>query len=362
MTAKRADPGTDRIRPRPLSAFCRASLGGSIGLGSSYADRKWDVANLVGLLRRLYSWTRPHRYLGSLGANLVEAHRGSKSLSLAPASREIDGANVAYHYDLPPEWFALFLDDSLSYSGGLYVDPAGSLSEAQERKIDRVCDRLELDETTHLLDIGAGWGALALTASKNWNAQVTATTTSARQRDYLRRKARHESLTHRIQVLGDSYDQLTGTYDAIASVEMIEALDWQRHGELLAVCGRLLESHGRFVLQAITIQDLHFHRTKRHEEFIKRFIFPGGCLPSRRSLEHQAEAAGLEVVEIVSLGEDYARTLAAWRTNLEMNRDAAIAMGMSDGFVRRWCFYLAYCEAGFRERYLDDHQLLLRHH
>jgi cyclopropane-fatty-acyl-phospholipid synthase len=347
-------------RPRPLPAFGRAALGGSVGLGAGYADQRWDVDDLSHLLRRLYRGTRPILSLGSMWANATEARR-SRNRTAPTSTHEADRANIARHYDLPPEWFALFLDDSLSYSCALYEGTDRALGEAAARKIERVLEMLELSETAHLLDIGCGWGALALAAAHDRGARVTATTISTQQYDYLRDRARRESLDHRVQVLHDHYDDLTGTYDAIASIEMIEALDWRRHRPFLAACRRLLRPTGLLVLQAITIQDAHFNRVKRHEDFVKRFIFPGGCLPSRHSLERDAEAVGLEILDIRSIGADYSRTLADWRSNLERNWGIATSMGMSSTFLRTWRFYFAYCEAGFRERYLDDYQLILRH-
>jgi cyclopropane-fatty-acyl-phospholipid synthase len=344
--------------PRPLAAFCRSSTGGSIGLGLGYAEGLWDVPDLVGLLRRLFRWTRPGLELSSVWANVTEP------LRLAPIDSvdgKADQRHVAHHYDLLPEFFALFLSPDMSYSCAWYESAHDTLAIAAARKIERVGDALGLTRASHLLDVGAGWGALSFAAATRWGARVTAVTLSMYQYEHMRQQVERRSLGSQVTVVRSHYDDLAGSYDAMASIEMIEALDWPRHRHLLTTCRRVLAPRGIFVLQAITIADRHFHRTKRHEELVKRFIFPGGCLPSRRSLMRDVAAAGFEVVDAFDLSDSYGPTLAAWRNNLDRNWRPARDLGLSEGFLRMWRFYLAYCEAGFREGYLGDHQLVLRH-
>jgi cyclopropane-fatty-acyl-phospholipid synthase len=252
------------------------------------------------------------------------------------------------------------LDETLSYSCAYFSDPSTSLLDASLAKIDRLCRKLDLNEHDHLLEIGTGWGGLAMHAAKKFGCLVTTTTISDAQFEFASKRVHDAGLSERVKVLNENYLDLSGHYDKLVSVEMIEAVGWRQMDTYFANCARLLRPGGLMGLQAIVIDDRSYERAKYHDDFIKHFIFPGGFLPSIESMtSSMTRHSDLRVLDLEDIGVHYVETLRRWRTNLETNAEAVEKLGFGEAFSRRWDFYLSYCEAAFLERHVSDVQLVL---
>jgi cyclopropane-fatty-acyl-phospholipid synthase len=356
MPAKELRSGDLRARvtvhsPRAWPMLLR----GSTGLADAYMDGLWDCDDLVSLVRMgarrlpaLDAWRRPF-------ASVLRRVRRAPDNSRAGSRR-----NIAAHYDLGNAFFSLFLDETMTYSCAAFDRPDMSLREAQEAKLERACRKLELTEDDHLLEIGTGWGSLAVHAASRYGCRVTTTTISREQHDVALERVREAGLEDRVTVLLQDYRDLHGRFDKLVSIEMIEAVGWQGFAEYFRRCGELLHPHGLMLLQAITIDDCAYEVEKGSRSFIKTYIFPGGSLPSM-------ELIGRCVVAETDMGpagvEDmtpfYPETLRRWRERFLANAGRAEELGYDRRFRRLWELYLAWCEAGFRERRIGDVQLLL---
>lgn len=337
--------------------------GGSTGLAESYRQGWWDCDDLTGLVRLV---------LVNLEKVLDAADRAGTTFG-GPLSavRRLQGPDVAAdrrhieaHYDLPDVLFEAMLDDSMTYSCAIFDPPSIDLAEAQRVKLDRVCTKLELRPTDHLLEIGTGWGALAVHAARRYGCRVTTTTISPAQEEVARRRVASAGLADRVDVLGTHYRHLTGSYDKIVSVEMIEAVDWRRHDEYFAACDRLLAPEGIMVLQAIVIADRSYERAKHHADFIRKMVFPGGCIPSVTAIcDSLTRATRMRVIDLEDIGHHYPPTLAAWRERFESRwGEVTRASDLDEPFRRLWLLYLSYCEAAFLERHISDVQMVLGGH
>jgi len=268
--------------------------------------------------------------------------------------------NISAHYDLGNSMYQLFLDQSMMYSSAVYPTQDSTLEQAQQHKLKLICDRLQLKPTDHLLEIGTGWGSLAIFAARNYGCQVTTTTISREQHDYAAEQIRAAGLTGQINLLFEDYRELTGSYDKLVSVEMIEAVGHEYLDSYFAKCSSLLKTDGLMVLQAITIADQRYEFYRKEVDFIKKFVFPGGCLPSMVKMSTAvAQHTDLVIRQVQDIGLDYARTLADWCSNFMAARDAVHQLGYDDRFVRLWHFYLCYCEGGFLERATSAVHLVL---
>jgi cyclopropane-fatty-acyl-phospholipid synthase len=319
----------------------------------------WHCDNLTGLVRLMVinrhllndvdsGWSR-------LSAPLLKcAHwlnRNDKS-----GSRR----NIAAHYDLGNEFFALFLDETMAYSSGIFAHAEATLLEASTAKFDAACSKLDLKPDQHLLEIGTGWGGLAIHAAKNYGCRVTTTTISREQYEFAKEKVARAGLSDRITLLLEDYRDLTGEYDALVSIEMIEAVGDAYFDTYFERCSDLLRASGAMLLQSITIRDQFYEQARRSVDFIKRFIFPGSCIPSIRVLmDSLARVTDLKLFHLEDIGPHYARTLKAWRERFLARQAEVRALGYPEAFVRMWEFYLCYCEGGFEERQLGDVQMLL---
>jgi cyclopropane-fatty-acyl-phospholipid synthase len=269
--------------------------------------------------------------------------------------------NIAAHYDIGNDFFELFLDPTMMYSCAVFERADMSLEQAQVAKLDRLCLKLDLQPGDHLLEIGTGWGALALHAARHYGCRVTTTTISREQHALARRRIDEAGLAERITLRLDDYRDLDGRYDKLVSVEMIEAIGHQYFDTFFRRCSELLMPGGTMVLQAITIDDRQYESARDSVDFIKRHIFPGCCIPSVTALaQSMARASTLRIVDLEDIGPHYATTLAAWRRNLFANAERVRAGGYPEALLRMWHFYLSYCEGGFTERALGDVQLVLQ--
>jgi len=268
--------------------------------------------------------------------------------------------NIAAHYDLGNEFFRLFLDDGMMYSAAMFASPADSLEQASERKLRRTCEKLDLGAGDHLLEIGTGWGGMALFAAREFGCRVTTATISERQHALATRRVREAGLDGRVTVLLCDYRDLRGRYDKLVSIEMVEAVGHQFLDGYFRRCAQLLAPGGLALVQAITIEDHRYARALASVDFIKRHVFPGSFIPCASVLVESAARAGcLRLLNLEDFGDSYALTLRHWRQRFMAHREQARALGLDERFLRLWEFYLCYCEGGFLEHAISDVQLLL---
>ena len=339
--------------------YADVALGGSVGAGEAYMLGRWRSDDLTRVLRLLL---RNRDALDAMEGGLARLSAPLRSLFHRLRANTRDGArrNIAAHYDLGNDFFELVLDETMMYSCALFERPGMSLAEASTAKLDAVCRKLDLRPGDHVLEIGTGWGGFALHAASRHGCRVTTTTISRRQYERARERVREAGLADRIEVLLQDYRDLGGRYDKLVSIEMIEAIGHQQYETFFACCADRLVPGGRMLLQSITIAERHYARARDEVDFIKRYIFPGCCIPSLAALVQAASAGGsLRTEGVEDIGIHYADTLAAWRAKLFAHVERVRALGYPDEFVRMWDFYLSYCEAGFAERALGDVQMLL---
>jgi cyclopropane-fatty-acyl-phospholipid synthase len=348
---------------RPDELFARLGRDQLIGFGEAYLTGAWDAEDLGGFLTVLAA-DLPDLVPGPLQKTrgLVVARPPRRERSSVRNSRR----NIAHHYDLSNELFALFLDPTLSYSSALFTDdelrrtptPA-ELETAQVRKVDRLLDRAGVRAGTHMLELGTGWGELAMRAARR-GATVTTVTLSAEQQSLAERRIAAAGLSDRVSVELLDYRDVSGSYDAVVSVEMIEAVGWQYWHTYFAKLDELLAPGGRLAIQAITMPHDRMLATRHTHTWINKYIFPGGFLPSVRAIEETTrEHTSLRLTEATSMGASYAETLRLWDEAFVGQRDAVLSLGFDETFLRMWHFYLEYARAGFASAYLDVNQLVL---
>jgi cyclopropane-fatty-acyl-phospholipid synthase len=348
------------LQVRDRRFYTEAAFGGSVGAGESFMAGDWTVDDLTALVRILL-----------VNRGVLDGLDGGWSRLAAPARRVLHAAarntrkgsrrNIASHYDIGNDFFELFLDPTMMYSCAVFEREDMTLEQAQVAKLDRLCRKLDLQPGDHLLEIGTGWGALALHAARHYGCRVTTTTISREQHAAARQRIGAAGLAERITLRLDDYRDLDGRYDKLVSVEMIEAVGHQYFDTFFRRCAELLVPGGTMVLQSITIDDRQYAAARDSVDFIKRHIFPGCCIPSVTALaQSAARASTLRVVDLEDIGPHYATTLTAWRDNLFARADAVRARGYPEALLRMWHFYLSYCEGGFAERALGDVQIVLQ--
>ncbi len=330
--------------------YVDALFGGVIGIAESYIRGRWNPDDLSALLRivcynaSLYEGL--DRGFGSLLRPLRNAVHAFRQNTEEGSLR-----NIMAHYDLGNEFFSLFLDETMAYSSAYFERPDSSLAEASRAKFDRLCRRLALNASDHLLEIGTGWGGFALHAASRYGCRVTTTTISRAQREWATRHVRAAGLQDRVTVLGEDYRKLQGQYDKLVSIEMIEAVGHNFLNVFFECCSRLLKPDGLMALQAITVPNRWFYRHKKRATFINSYIFPGSCLPSDAAMcDCIARKTDLELVFKEDISTHYVRTLDAWRTNFIAKIDQIRKFWPDAAFIRTWEMYFCSCEAGFAER------------
>jgi len=339
-------------------AAWRGPLHGSVGLGEGYIDGLWETDDLVALIRIA---ARELRDLdGIRGAiarprGLLHRMRGLVPENTRTGARK----NISAHYDLGNDLFASFLDERMMYSCAYFPSPDASLEEAQVAKLDRICRQLRLGPDDHLLEIGTGWGGLALYAAREHGCRVTTTTISQQQHELASRRVREAGLGDRVTVLLQDYRDLRGRYDRLVSVEMIEAVGWQYFDDFFRRCDQLLTPDGAMLLQAITIDDEIYEAEKGARSFANTHVFPGGCLPSKEKIADCVDrVTSMREVWLDDITAHYPPTLAAWRRRFLEAWERLRPHGYDERFRRLWDFYLASSEAGFREQRIGDVQAL----
>lgn len=337
-----------------------AVLGGHLGAAEGYIHGLWDCDDLTALVRifakNLALSDRMDKVSVRMGGALLRLGHFLKRNTLS-GSR----GNIAAHYDLGNDFFELLLDPTLTYSCAVFESPEASLMDAQVAKLDRLIDKLGLDHSQHLLEIGTGWGALAVRAAQRTGCRVTTTTLSQQQHDHARKLIDDNHLGDRVTLLKRDYRELDGQYDKLVSVEMIEAVGHQFYGAFFEACSTLLKQNGRGIIQTITIPDARYDSARKCVDFIKKYVFPGSCIPSIGILRQaMASSSDLELTHFEELGPHYATTLAHWAENLRDNRERVIARGYPRELLRLWDFYLAYCAGGFIEHNIGLAQIEIR--
>lgn len=352
-----ATRGHDIVLHRPEEFHARLAADGLIGFGEAYLTRAWDADDLVGVLTRLCV------DIDALVPAWMQRLRAAY-VARPPAHQRSDEhnarSNIAHHYDLSNDLFELFLDPTMSYSAGLFEGRERSLEVAQVAKFERILDRAEVGPHTRLLEIGTGWGELCIRAARR-GATVVSVTLSQEQQALARRRIADEGLSHLVSVELLDYRSITGTYDAIVSVEMIEAVGHEFWATYFTKLDELLAPEGRVAIQAITMPHARMLATRSTYTWINKYIFPGGFLPSTEAInEITRDHTSLRVVERYCFGADYAETLRQWDQRFLAARDRVLSLGFDETFIRMWHFYLAYSGAGFASGYLDVQQIVMR--
>jgi cyclopropane-fatty-acyl-phospholipid synthase len=343
--------------------FYRALLRGSVGLGESFAEGAWECDDLVALTRiGARNMERLDRLRRALSPLLAPAQRLAAWLARNTPSRA--RRRIAAHYDLGNELFSQFLDRTMMYSCAVFESPADTLEQASLAKLERVCRKLRLSPSDHVLEIGTGWGGFAEYAASRHGCRVTTTTISAEQHAYASQRIREAGLEDRVTVLFEDYRDRDidrhGPFDKLVSIEMIEAVGWQYFPTFFRRCSELVAADGAMLLQAIVIEDRAYEVEKASKSFINTYIFPGGCLPSLRVIARNvARVTDFREAHLEDITAHYATTLQRWRERFLAATERVAELGYDERFRRMWELYLCYCEGGFRERRIQDVQLLL---
>jgi cyclopropane-fatty-acyl-phospholipid synthase len=332
-------------------------LGGHIGAAEAYADGWWTTDNLTAVIR---VFVRNRGVMDDLEIGFARLVQPVRKIAHALSRNTRGGSrhNIAAHYDLGNDFFSLILDETMTYSSGYFEHPAATLADASRAKYERLCRKLELQPEDHVLEIGTGWGGFAIHAARNYGCRVTTTTISREQFQLARERVSQAGLQDRVTVLLSDYRDLRGQYDKLVSIEMIEAVGHQFFAAYFEKCAALLKPTGLAAIQAITIQDRFYEEARRHVDFIKRYIFPGSCLPALAPLMTACARTDLRLVHAEDFGPHYAQTLREWHRNLDRKRLSISELGHDDFFQRIWKFYFAYCEGGFDEGVLGVSQLV----
>ena len=356
-------PGTGphaTVRIHHPDGWTAIALGGSLGAGESYMDGLWTADDLVATVRILLRASTRLTNLDGSGLGLVRATLEGLYHRMRRNTRDGSRRNIAEHYDLGNDFYALWLDRSMMYSSAMWERDDMSLERAQEARLDRICAKLDLSQGDHLLEIGTGWGGMALHAASKYGCRVTTTTISEQQYDLAVQRIREAGLSDRVRVLREDYRDLRGRYNKLVSIEMIEAVGAEYFESYFQQVGRLLAPDGLALIQAITTPDHRFADSVGRMDFIKRHIFPGGQLPSLDAMTTAwTKQTDLRLLHFEDFGDDYARTLQAWRRRYHARLDEVEALGYPPRFQRMWDFYLASCEGAFLERHCGVAQLLL---
>lgn len=333
---------------------------GSIGLGRGYIEGWWTTDDPVAVvrfaIRNMDTIDRVRNRVRILTGWLTDRVRIARPRHTRERNREDIGA----HYDIGNAFFELFLDETMTYSSAVFPHPGATLAEGSRHKYDLLLDKLGLTAEHRLLEIGTGWGGLAIRAASARGAHVTTTTISSEQLAEARRRVQVAGLSERVELIDHDWRDLDGDFDRVVSIEMIEGVDWRDYDEYFSMIERHLIPGGRAAIQAICLPDDRWERAKNTEDFIRRFVFPNGFLPSVAAIRRSVETStSMRVVSVDDITPHYAETLRRWRATFDDRLEDVAALGLDDRFQRLWRFYFAYCEAGFHERHVLVHQIVI---
>ncbi|SFO76791.1 cyclopropane-fatty-acyl-phospholipid synthase [Pseudomonas sp. NFACC24-1] len=353
-----ASPLVAEVEILDAAAWGMVAGNGSIGAGEAYIRGYWRSTDLTAVTRLFVANLE---VLDAMDSGLARLSRPlMRGLHwLNRNNRKGSRRNIMAHYDLGNELFERLLDPTMMYSAALFESPEQSLEDAQRNKLERICRKLDLRPGDHLLEIGTGWGSLAIHAATHYGCKVTTTTLSDEQYRHTLQRVEALGLQARVQVLCQDYRDLQGRYDKLVSIEMIEAVGHRYLPEYFRCCAARLKDDGLMLLQSITIRDQRYAQARRSVDFIQRHVFPGGALPSLSILLNTASTqTSLNLLHLEDFGAHYARTLRHWHENFRQSRQALSELGYDETFQRLWEFYLCYCEGGFQERAIGVAQLL----
>jgi cyclopropane-fatty-acyl-phospholipid synthase len=353
-----ASPHRAEVRVRDREAFVRMLLGGETGAGEAYTDGLWSSPDLAALLR-LAALNREALALSGgwfrLPAQVAKTIEHRLRRNTVRQSRR----NIAAHYDLGNEFYALWLDETMTYSSAVFTDPGQSLADAQREKYRRIASGAGITSDMHVLEIGSGWGGFAIYAAGEIGCRVTTITISRRQHDLARERVRAAGLDRLVDVQLRDYRDIVGTYDAVVSIEMLEAVGAEYFGAYFRAVSDALEPGGRMSLQTITVPDAGYERQASGVNWIQTYIFPGGLLPSLAVIERSLHGTGMVITGVADIAADYVRTLQLWRDRFLERAEEVRRMGFDDRFIRTWEYYLALSEAGFATGVTQDLQVVL---
>tara|TARA_B100001758_G_scaffold81186_1_gene68892 strand:- start:1309 stop:2514 length:1206 start_codon:yes stop_codon:yes gene_type:complete len=332
---------------------------GSNGIANAYIRGFWECDDLYELFRGFVkniklidTFETGSLKFGILKNRLVHFFSSNSKLG--------SKKNIQAHYDLGNDFFKLFLDDTMTYSSAIFESRNSSLKEASINKLDLICKKLNLNETDHVLEIGGGWGSFAIHAAQNYGCEVTTTTISEEQYQYMNQRFSKLNLNKKINLLNKDYRSLSGNYDKIVSIEMIEAVGDKFLGTFFSTCSKLLKSKGQMLLQSITMPDDRYSQYLKNTDFIQTYIFPGSCIPSLAAIKNSLKKhTNFTIYDIEDIAPHYSKTLLYWLQNFNKNESQIRKLGYDENFCRLWKYYLSYCAAGFQERYLGDLQILM---
>jgi cyclopropane-fatty-acyl-phospholipid synthase len=341
------------------SIYLDVAFGGSPGSGEAYMKGSWQCSDLLGLVR-IFLRNRDVLDTMDYGLTRLKAPIHKMLHVFSRNTRSGSKKNISAHYDIGNDLFKLFLDDTMMYSSAYYKSQDMTLAQAAVAKLDLVCQKLDLKPNDHLLEIGTGWGGLALHAAQRYGCTVTTTTISEEQYQMASEKIRMHGLQDKINVIKQDYRDLTGNYDKLVSIEMIEAIGHQYMKTYFQKCCSLLKPDGVMLIQAITIKDQLYKTALKDVDFIKKYIFPGGFLPSIAAMsESISRYTDMKLYHLQDIGPHYARTLKDWRVRFFARLDDIRKLGYPDEFIRLWEYYFCYCEGGFMERDIGTVQMVL---
>ena len=332
--------------------------GGTNGAAEAYTAGYWSADNLVGLIRLII---KNKKTMEGLESGLARLTNPITKIIHTLRQNTLKGSksNILAHYDLSNDFYKLWLDSTMTYSSGIFLNKNSSMHEASIEKLDRICRKLKLDSNDHVLEIGTGWGSFAVHAVKNYGCKVTTTTISDNQFNYVANLISKEGLGDKITLLNKDYRELEGAFDKVVSIEMIEAVGSDYVPGFFEKASSLLKQNGLMALQGITYNDPDFDAYKNSVDFIRKYIFPGSCLISVAQVEYAIKKkTDLVKIDSEDITLDYARTIEIWRQDFEKVLPQVRDLGFSDPFIRIWIFYLVYCEAGFLENLIGDFQFI----
>jgi len=335
------------------------AFGGGVGAGEAYISNFWRSPDLTQVIR-LFAVNQS--VMDSMEGGLAKFTTPMKKLFHWFNKNTQKGSkdNIVAHYDLGNDFFKLFLDPTMMYSSGIFYKQSDTMEQASINKLERICARLKLKPSDHVVEIGTGWGSFAIYAAKNYGCHVTTTTISEEQYDYAQERINEAGLSSKITLLKKDYRALEGRFDKLVSIEMIEAVGHQYFDTFFKKCSDLLKDDGQMLIQAITITDQRFDQAKKDVDFIKRYIFPGSCIPSVNSISQSlSKSSELRITHMDDIGTHYAKTLNQWRKSFIQRLDDVRAQGFNEAFIRMWEYYLCYCEGGFKEQVISTTQLHL---
>jgi cyclopropane-fatty-acyl-phospholipid synthase len=346
------------ITIRNPNFYSAIAFSGSVGAGEAYFNGDWDCDNLTSLVRILV-----------INRSVLDSMDSGIGKLMAPFnkllhwfnrnSRSGSQRNIAAHYDIGNSLFELMLDSNMMYSSAVYTDQHNTLELAATHKLDVICQKLVLNENDRVIEIGTGWGGFAIHAARHYGCHVTTTTISQQQYNYARQRIKQLGLEHKITLLQHDYRDLSGQYDKLVSIEMIEAVGQENLDSYFTKCCKLLKADGIMCIQAITIADQRYSQALREVDFIQKYIFPGGSLPSITAMAQSlTRSTDMVIYQVDDIGSDYAHTLRDWRERFFQHESQVRELGYNDAFIRLWEFYLCYCEGAFMERAISTVHLL----